>query len=44
MKIKVKYVDFLREQDMRDGFAQMLRDGLADLGEVEFCEIGRAHV
>ena len=38
MKIKVKYVDFLREQDMRDGFAQMLRDGLADLGEVEFCD------
>ena len=38
MKIKVKYVDFLREQDMRDGFAKMLRDGLADLGEVEFCD------
>ncbi|MBQ8647862.1 MAG: hypothetical protein IJ484_06955 [Oscillospiraceae bacterium] len=38
MKIKLKYVDFMREQNMRDGFEEMIRAGLADLGEVEFCD------
>ena len=38
MQFKFKCVDFFREHDMRDGFIQMLRDGVADLGEVVFCD------
>lgn len=37
-QFKFKYVDFLREENMREGFAELLRKGLADLGEVVFCD------